>query len=153
LVILRDTQQLKPLQKALVFIQVLSMPLLLILHNDEKKKLSKHLSSNKNQKPQRQNQKPSKTPMQICEHFLIWKESGKKEDYHNMIEPLDPQRINDRVQELLYSLDEIPNEMAGAVLSVALIEFLDGIKDVEVTQQVACYLNAAFPNHVKMLLQ
>jgi len=70
-----------------------------------------------------------------------------------MIEPLDPQRINDRVQELLYSLDEIPSEVAGAVLSVALIAFLDGAKDVDVTQQVAAYLNEAFSDHVKKLLQ
>jgi hypothetical protein len=70
-----------------------------------------------------------------------------------MIEQLDPQRINDHVQELLYSLDEIPNEMAGAVLSVALIAFLDGAKDVDVTQAVAPYLNDAFPDHVKKLLQ
>lgn len=68
-------------------------------------------------------------------------------------EQLDPQQINDRVHELLYSLDEVPNEMAGAVLSVALIAFLDGIKDGDVTQAVASYLNAAFPDHVKTLLQ
>jgi hypothetical protein len=70
-----------------------------------------------------------------------------------MIEQLDPRQINDRVQELLYSLDEIPNEMAGAVLSVALIAFLDGAKDVDVTHQVTSYLNDAFQDHVKALLQ
>jgi len=43
--------------------------------------------------------------------------------------------------------------MAGAVLSVALIALLEGAKDVDVTQAVASYLNEAFPDHVKTLLQ
>ena len=37
--------------------------------------------------------------------------------------------------------------------AVALIAFLDAAKDVDVTQAVASYLNDAFPDHVKQLLQ
>jgi hypothetical protein len=75
------------------------------------KKLSKHLSSSRSQKLN-QNQNLQRTQMRICEHFLMLRENAAI----FMIEQLDSQQINDRVQELLYSLDEIPNEMAGAAV-------------------------------------
>jgi hypothetical protein len=81
--------------------------------------------------------------MRICEHFLMLKEDAEVDFYDRTARPTTNQRPGSGAFM----------EMAGAVLSVALMAFLDGIKDVDVTQAVASYLNDAFPDHVKKLLE
>lgn len=69
-----------------------------------------------------------------------------------MIEQLDPQRINDRVQELLYSLGELDDDSATAVLACALGCLLDSVNEVAVTERVVSYFNSFFPEHFAKVL-
>jgi hypothetical protein len=66
---------------------------------------------------------------------------------------LTEQKINDRVAELLYSLDEMDNELAAATLAVGLVSFLDSIHDAGISQHVISYLNTSLPPVVKKSLQ
>ena len=64
---------------------------------------------------------------------------------------LDEHKITDKVNELLYMLDEEGNEFAAAVLSVALVTFLDSVNDTKITGHVVSYLNEALPDHLHQL--
>jgi len=66
---------------------------------------------------------------------------------------LTEQKINDRVQELLYLLDEMSNELAAATLAVGLVSFLGSINDARISQHVISYLNTSLPPVVKKSLQ
>jgi hypothetical protein len=66
---------------------------------------------------------------------------------------LNEQQINDHVQQLLYSLDEMDNELAAATLAVGLVSFLDSISDAGISQHVISYLNTSLPPVVKKSLQ
>jgi hypothetical protein len=64
---------------------------------------------------------------------------------------LDGQKITDKVNELLYMLDEEGNEFAAAVLSVALVTFLGSVNDSKITEHVVGYLNMALSDHLHQL--
>ena len=60
---------------------------------------------------------------------------------------LDEHKITDKVNELLYMLDEEGSEFAAAVLSVSLVTFLSSINDAGITEDVVSYLITALPDH------
>ena len=64
---------------------------------------------------------------------------------------LDGEKITDKVNELLYILDEGGNEFAAAVLSVSLVTFLDSVNDAKITEHVVWYLNQTLPDHLHQL--
>jgi hypothetical protein len=64
---------------------------------------------------------------------------------------LEGQRITDKVNELLYMLDEGGNEFVAAVLSASLVKFLESINDAKITEHVVGYLAEALPDHLHQL--
>jgi len=64
---------------------------------------------------------------------------------------LDGQKVTDRVQQLLYELNEEGDDVAAAVLSVSLVTFLNSVNDAKITEHVVSYLNRALPDHLHQL--
>jgi hypothetical protein len=60
---------------------------------------------------------------------------------------LDGQKVTDRVQQLLYELNEEGDDVAAAVLSVSLVTFLNSVNDAKITEHVVSYLITALPDH------
>jgi hypothetical protein len=62
-------------------------------------------------------------------------------------EELNTAKINDKVQELIYMLDLVDPVFATAVLTTALVHFLERQKDVALSKSVVDYLTDFLPLH------